>query len=584
MKKSDLALMVAALLFGAGFLAVIPRLWPMPELPLDTPARTLEAMSREHQSAMDMDLSRHLSSASLTLDESALSWLERDLGQQQAKKLLENLPVYLHEVQFKRRNDPTVGTFWIHPRQGLSGWRRTVEDDEPGESLDSAAAASLVSKVVHQHLGQELSGWELRRWERKRLESRTDHSFVYERAMESGSDARLRLSVSVAGSVVREARQVLVTPPAFLREQRKSGFKEQFVQTFAFALFASLGVAAFLYKLWGLRRGMVGLAVPAIGAAVVVASLALSRVLRSGKLFDLWDPLSPQWMSAVKVLLQGSINDMLAALMVFSFLGAADALDREAPRHRGIALRNFLRLRWIHVDVGHASIRGYLLGWVAGGVLALSTWALTSTLPGALIEIQPRGFFFHGINSSLPTLLLGAFFLQIALVEELGYRHFAGNAILRLGAGRWAAVILPALIYGAVHSGLDFLPPAEPWWARIIPITLVGLLWGLAFLKWDALTVVLSHWACDLFLFNRTRLFSEDPWVRLSAAVCLALPLVPAFVSIGWKLWLQWRAPAEPEAEPWEEDPDFSGADPGTEPDLPVQASSETDATDEPPR
>jgi membrane protease YdiL (CAAX protease family) len=201
-----------------------------------------------------------------------------------------------------------------------------------------------------------------------------------------------------------------------------------------------------------------------------------------------------------------------------------------------------------------------------------------------LIEIQPRGFFFHGINSSLPTLLLGAFFLQIALVEELGYRHFAGNAILRLGAGRWAAVILPALIYGAVHSGLDFLPPAEPWWARIIPITLVGLLWGLAFLKWDALTVVLSHWACDLFLFNRTRLFSEDPWVRLSAAVCLALPLVPAFVSIGWKLWLQWRAPAEPEAEPWEEDPDFSGADPGTEPDLPVQASSETDATDEPPR
>lgn len=584
MKKSDLALMVAALLFGAGFFAVIPRLWPMPQLPLDTPSRTLEAMSREHQAAMDMDLSRHLSSATLTLDEPALSWLERELGQGPAMKQLENLPIYLHEVQFKRRNDPTVATFWVHPRQGLAGWRRTMEDDEPGDALDSASAASLVAKVVHEHLGQELSGWELRRWEKKRLESRTDHSFVYERDMESGSEAKLRLSVSVAGSVVKEARQVLVTPPAFLRSQRKTSFNEQFVQTFAFTLFASLGVAAFLFKLWGLRRGMVGLVVPTIGAGVVVVSLALSRVLRTGRLFDLWDPLSPQWMSAVKTLLQGSINDMLAALMVFSFLGAADALDREAPRHRGIALRNFLRLRWIHVDVGHASIRGYLLGWVAGGVLALATWAITVTIPGTLVEIQPRGFFFHGMNSSLPTLLLGAYFLQIAMVEELGYRHFAGNAILRLGIGRWAAVILPALIYGAVHCGLDFLPPAEPWWARILPITLVGILWGLAFLKWDALTVLLSHWACDLFLFNRTRLFSDDPWVRVSAALCLALPLLPAFVSIGWKFWLQWRAPAEPEEESWDEDPDFSGADPGTEPELPSQATADADSTEEPKR
>lgn len=584
MKKSDLALMVAALLFGVGFFAVIPRLWPMAALPLDTPVRTLEAMSREHQAAMDMDLSRYVSSATLTLDESALSWLERDLGQNPAMKQLENLPIYLHEVQFKRRNDPTVATFWIHPRQGLSGWRRTMDDDESGDALDSSGAATLVARVVREHLGQELSGWELRRWEKKRLESRTDHNFVFERAMEPGSLAKLRLSVSVAGSIVREARQSFVTPPAFLRSQRQTSSIEQFVQTFAFTLFASLGVAAFLFKLWGLRRGMVGLAVPTIGAGVVVASLALSRVLRTGKLFELWDPLSPQWMSVVKTLLQGSINDMLAALMVFSFLGAADALDREAPRHRGIALRNFLRLRWIHVDVGHASIRGYLLGWVAGGVLALATWAITVAVPGTFVEIQPRGFFFHGMNSALPSLLLGAYFLQIAMVEELGYRHFAGNALLRLGTGRWIAVILPAIIYGAVHCGLDFLPPAEPWWARILPITLVGMLWGLAFLKWDALTVLLSHWACDLFLFNRTRLFSEDPTVRLSAVLCLTLPLLPAFISIGWKFWQQWRAPAEPEEESWNDDPDFSGADPGTEPELPTPEPDDSAPPERPER
>jgi len=272
-------------------------------------------------------------------------------------------------------------------------------------------------------------------------------------------------------------------------------------------------------------------------------------------------------MAFARGVLQGSVNDMLPALMVFSFLAASDALDREAPRHRGIALRNFLRLKWNHVDVGHASLRGFLLGWVAGGVLAAATWGL-SFLPGAYVELQPRGFFFFGMNSWSPTLLLGLFFLQIALVEELGYRHFGVNGLLRLGANRWTAAILPAAVYGLVHSGLSFLPPADPWWARMIPIFLVGILWGWAFLRWDALTVVLSHWTCDLFLFNRVRLVSEDPWVRLSAVACISLPLLPAAFDVGWRIWKEVRG--RPDPEEWDDDSDFTGFDPGTEPELPV--------------
>ena len=124
-----------------------------------------------------------------------------------------------------------------------------------------------------------------------------------------------------------------------------------------------------------------------------------------------------------------------------------------------------------------------------------------------------------------------------------------------------------ALVYGAVHSGQSFLPPADPWWARIIPITLVGILWGWAFIRWDALTVVLSHWACDLFLFNRTRILSDDPWTRLSAVGCIALPLLPAAAAIGWRIWERMRRQVDP--EPWEEDSDFSGYDPGTDPGVP---------------
>jgi len=565
MKRTDALLLGAAMVCGAGFLVSLDRLWPVADLPISTDARILEGMALEHQSAVGQDLGDWSAESQLVVDEPALSWLERTRSRRETQDLLSELPVYLHEVQFKKAGNPGVVTFWIHPSQGLVGWNRTTEDDEAGPRLDSAHARAAVLAAVREHIGQDLSGWELRRREVRHLDSRDDQTFVFQRAAAPGSDVEEQMTVWLAGASVREVRPSVVVPPAWIRQGRRRQFLEQFVQAVAFSVFASMGVAAFLYKLWAVRRGLVGFKIPAIGAGLVVFCMGAVRLLRGPRLFELWDPVGPRWMSAARTLLQGAISDLLPALMVFCFVAASDALDQEAPRHRGIALRNFLRLRWNHVGVGHASLRGFLLGWVAGGVLALATWGM-SHVPGALVELQPRGFFFYGLNSSHPTLLLALFFLQISLVEELGYRHFAGNAILRLGLGRWAAACLPALVYGAVHCGESFLPPADPWWARIVPITLVGILWGWAFIRWDALTVVLSHWACDLFLFNRTRILSDDPWTRLSAVGCIAIPLLPAAVAIGWRAWERLRK--RPDPEPWGEDSDLAGFDPGTEPEL----------------
>ncbi len=578
MKRWDLALLGAAVVCGGVFLASLDRLWPVADLDLTMPASQLRSIAFAHEDVVDARLKDWEWSSQVVLDEPALSWLERIRGPFEVRRILrEGAPVYQYEVLFKRRGFADAITFWIHPETGLSGWRRTVEDDGEGIDLDSAGAWKMADLAIRDHLGFALSDWELRRHERAKLDGRTDNAFMFERSLEPGSKIRERLSVEVAGSVVREVRRSMVVPPSFLRSEREHKLPETFVQALALVLFASMGVAAFLYKLWGLKRGLVGLRVPVIGSVLVIVCLGASRLLREHRMFELWDPFGPRWMAGAKILLTGLMSDMLPALMVFAFLAASDALDREAPRHRGIALRRFLRFRWNHVDVGHASLRGFLLGWVAGGVLAAATWAL-SHLDGALIELQPRGFFFHGINSVSPTLLLGIFFLQIALVEELGYRHFAGNALLKLRTGRMVAALVPALVYGAVHAGLDFLPPAEPWWARMIPITLVGFLWGLAFIRWDALTVVLSHWACDLFLFNRVRLQSEDPWTALAAVGCIALPLLPAGVSLFYRGWERLNRVSDPEK--WSEDPDFAGYDPDTEPDASV-ADGDQEAVDD---
>lgn len=579
MIRLDLALLGLALAGGSVFFASRNHLWPETGMELVVGSSELEARARSHADAVGLPSGDVSVASRLDLDVPALSWLESTRDLAEVRRLLRaGVPVYRHVVQFKKVGEASTLSVHLNPDGSLEGWVRTVEDDVAGRKVDSAQAWEKSRTWILLHLGQDLQDWQLRSHAPRLLDARLDHEFLFERSRPDAAGVRERLFVKLAGDEVVEARRETVVPPAFLRDRRARQAPEDFVRTLALTLFATLGCIAFLLKLKGLRKGLVGLRTPAIGAGLVLVCLGLTRLLRPSRLLELWDPMGPQWMAVGRVLLGGLINDLLPAILVFAFLAASDALDREAPRHRGIALRNFLRLRWDHVDVGHASLRGFLLGLVAGGVLAGATWAL-SFLPGARVDLQPRGFFFHGINSSWPTIVLGAFFLQIALVEELGYRHFAGNALLRLHLGRWVAALVPALVYGAAHAGMDFLPPGEPWWARVVPITLVGMVWGLAFLKWDALTVVLSHWACDLFLFNQPRLASSSPAIWLSALGCICLPLLPAAVNLGFRAWHKVRHVPD---EPWNEDSDFEGADPPLDMDSAMDFS-DPGPVDDPP-
>ncbi|MCB9495868.1 MAG: CPBP family intramembrane metalloprotease [Fibrobacteria bacterium] len=586
MKRADLILLGVALLGGTLFLGSRHRLWPETGLELVRSASEVQTQAMVHRDAVGLDGDGWVAATHLDLDLPALTWLESTRDRDVVRRLLRSgTPLYTHSVQFKKPGHAGSVTVRLHPDLSLAGWTRTVEDDEKGASLDSSRAWEKARSWILLQCSEDLLDWSLRRYGRRAFDDRVDHDFLLERARPDASDVRERLSVRLAGAEVVEVRREVVVPPAFLRDLRTRSAPETFLRTLALTIFASLGCAAFLLKLQGLRKGLVGLRVPTIGAALVLVCLGLARVLRPARLVELWDPMGDRWMAVLRLLMGGLINDLLPAVLVFAFLAAADALDRQAPRHRGIALRNFLRLRWDRVDVGHASLRGFLLGLVAGGVLAGATWLL-SWLPGARVALQPRGFFFYGINSALPAVVLGVYFLQIAMVEELGWRHFAGNLFLRLRLGPILAVAIPAVVYGASHAGLDFLPPAEPWWARVIPIALVGGLWGWAFLRWDALTVFLSHWACDLFLFNQPRLASASTGVWLSALACIALPLLPAAVNLGIRLTRKARRIPN---EDWNDESDFDGTDPVFDPESafdPVdeaEPSTPEEPEDEPP-
>jgi hypothetical protein len=73
-------------------------------------------------------------------------------------------------------------------------------------------------------------------------------------------------------------------------------------------------------------------------------------------------------------------------------------------------------------------------------------------------------------------------------------------------------------------------------------MTLVGCVWGWAFLRYDALTVVVSHLMADLFIFSWPRLASGDAWLATIAVLTIAAPLALALPSLAASR----RQPSEP--------------------------------------
>jgi hypothetical protein len=554
-----------ALVAGALFFFSLGRLWPLSDADLLPPrdalvARAARALTARGVLARAADTAGFAVATRLATDEGALDYVERAFGRDGAQALVRGGSALVeHQVLLKRAGDPDVRWAALHPNGALLGWSRGVQDDAPGPRLPLASARTIADEALTRGLGAALApagasveaptvrrplaaAWrdapfvETGAASRDRP-ARTDHSFTYERLLSAAPELRERAVVTVSGDRVTTARRFLVVPASGERAARARAAPVRALQTAGFALLVVGAIGALAVFLLRLRDGSARLGRAAYWSALVFACAFLTGVLADYALLAGWDPLWPRWVARFTSLANQSQGTAWMFVLLFAFIAAGDALDREVTGAgdeggRGATLWRLGRGGVADPAVGLASARGFAVGLLCGGVMAASTWALERAA-GAYSGIQPTGFFFYALNSSAPSAATLLFFTNIALLEELGYRLFAGSWLLRVTRRPSVAVLVPAVVYGLTHTGLSFLPPQEPFWGRAVVMTLVGCVWGWAFLRYDALTVVTSHLTADLFIFNWPRLAGEHPEVRAAALLTVAAPLLPALAALA---------------------------------------------------
>lgn len=539
--RRDRWLWPLALLAGALFFLSLGRLWPLAATDLTVPRAVVQERAERALDALGIadsgvSRARYQSASRIDVDEGALDYVERAFGRDTAQSLVRSgASLVVYDVLFKRRGDPDALTVSLDGSGRMVGWARGLQDDAKAPSVTVDSARMLARGALARGLRMPLSasgaqGWrEIGAASRERP-GRVDHTFTYERIVFAAPELRERAVAIVSGSRVTGARRAFIVPAAGERAARAREAPVSALQTVGFALLAAGALGALGAFLIRLQRGTARLARAAYWSAIVFACAFLTNAFAAYDLLGAWDPLWPRWIATLVHL--GWLSQQLTWMFVvlFALIAAGDAVDRETSAGRGETLWLLGRGRIGDPAVGLASARGFAIGLICGGVLTAAVLAL-GTITGGYTALQPRGFFFYALNSSAPSIATLLFFSNIALLEELGYRFFAGPWLLGVTRRRWVAILLPAIVYGLTHTGLDFLPPAEPFWGRAVVMTLVGCVWGWALLRYDALTVVLSHLTSDLFIFNWPRLASSHTDVRLAALATVSAPLIPAIAA-----------------------------------------------------
>jgi hypothetical protein len=178
-----------------------------PEASVDFRVSRDEALKRAQSfvSGLGEDVSHYQTAVVFDVDDNAKTYLERELGLQQANQLMSSqLNIWYWNVRFFRPQQEEEFHVRVSPAGKIAGYEHTVEEARPGASLDRASAQITAQNFLSAKLGVDLNSWDFLPEEAnsKKRTNRLDWSFTWEKHGFRAKDAPYRLQAALQGERV----------------------------------------------------------------------------------------------------------------------------------------------------------------------------------------------------------------------------------------------------------------------------------------------------------------------------------------------------------------------------------------------
>jgi len=502
-----------------------------PEASVDFRVTRSEALQRAQSfvAGLGENVSRYRSAIVFSVDDDAKTYLERELGLQQANQMMSSeLHIWYWDVRFFRPQQEEEFYVRVSPAGNVVGYTHKIEEARAGATLDRAAAHASAQNFLVSKLGLDASQWDFLPEEANSTKrpNRTDWDFTWEKHGFRAKDAPYRLTVSLQGERVGGAQEYLRVPEAWQRSyQRLRSANDTLALVFTVPYILLLGFAVWLaFRLTNSGQSSWH---GAIVLGLLVAGLLFLQNLND---WPLWSA-SYNTNSSYDGFLLAKIGmalvlALLTAITVTLVLPAAEPLYRASQPQRlqlakALTLRGLRSKEFFSAAVVGLSLAAAHIGYVVAFYVVASHFGAWAPQ-----EINYE----ESVNTLIPWISGAAIGLLASTNEEFTFRLFAIPFFTKLTGSRWIAVLVPAFMWSFLHSNY----PQEPPYIRGIEIGLIGIVAGLVMLRWGILATLIWHYTVDASLVGLLLVRSNNLYFRVSGivvALAAAAPLLFAAIS-----------------------------------------------------
>jgi len=515
---SEKRALILWILFGALGLLLAQRYFfrAFPEASIDFKVSQNEAETRARKFLADLgeNVSDYKSSVVFEVDDNAKTYLERELGLQQANRVMSReVDVWYWEVRFFRPLQIEEFEVRVSPAGKVVAFEHKIEEARGAKSLSRAEALASAEQFLRSNEGLDLDQWNFLPEEAgsEVRPNRLDWTFSWEKKGFKAKDAPYRLEVALEGDRIGGSQASLKVPEDWKRGYAHLRSTNDFYELVAFIPYGFLLGGALWLGVSLSRRGETRW-MPAVKIGGLVAALFLLMQLNE------WNTLPPSYAthdSYSSFLAQRFFLALLQALatglMVMLVLPGGEPLYRatqpdklrlsNAFTQRGLRSKEFFCSSLVGLGLAAAHI-GFIVAFYMFGSKH-GVWAPQDT--------NYSGAF----NTAIPWIGGVAIGVTAATSEEFLFRLFAIPFLHKMTGSRVLSVILPAFFWGFLHSNY----PQEPGYVRGLEVGLIGIVAGLVMLRWGILATLIWHYTVDASLVGLLLIRSDNLYYKISGVV-----------------------------------------------------------------
>ena len=463
--------------------------------------------------------------SSFTYDDDAKTFLERELGLENANRLFgSRVRLWRWDYRWFKPLQKEEFRASVTPTGEVAGYAHDLPEDAARPAISDSDALAAAQRFLSRAMHRDPEALDFVEQSTVIRPHRVDRSYTWKYRDFDAKGATYRVEVDLAGNQVSGYHEYLKIPEQWTRDYKALRSKNELAQTIDTGVMVLLFLGLLAVIAMRIRRQDIRWRRASIVGLIAMA-LSFCSSLNSFPQEEFGYPTTDAYAGFVATwMLQAVLSALALGGLLFVIAAGAETVYREAfPAN--ISLSNLFRTRGLRT-------KRFFLGAILGVTLTSificyqTAFYITAYKFGAWSPADVP--YDNLLNTKFPWLfvLFGGFFPAVS--EEFTFRMFAIPFLRKLSRSTVFALLAAGYIWGFGHAGYA----QQPFFIRGVEVGTGGVALGLIMLRWGILPTLVWHYSVDAMYSAMLLLRSHNLYFKLSGAASTGIILLPIAIAL----------------------------------------------------